>query len=117
MSLGRRRPIAAEIGNNARWAFRRHRSVSIVSILNVRCGDQVIFRGATALAAMPLLTSCAVATDFLHPAAPEIRAKREPLAAATAGANVPMGQRQVLLADRDVPDEWWTLFSRRRSTL
>ena len=28
--------------------------------------------GATALAAMMLLTSCAVSPDFLHPAAPEI---------------------------------------------
>ncbi len=69
------------------------------------------FAGATALAAMLLLTSCAVGPDFLHPAAPDItRYTREPLAAATPGANVPMGQRQVLLVDRDIPDQWWTLF-------
>jgi len=69
------------------------------------------FAGATALAATPLLTSCAVGPDFLHPAAPEItRYTREPLAAATSGANVPMGQRQILLEDRDIPDQWWTLF-------
>jgi NodT family efflux transporter outer membrane factor (OMF) lipoprotein len=69
------------------------------------------FAGATALAATPLLTSCAVGPDFLHPAAPEItRYTREPLAAATSGANVPMGPRQILLEDRDIPDQWWTLF-------
>ncbi len=69
------------------------------------------FAGTTALAAVMLLTSCAVGPDFLHPAAPEItRYTREPLAAATSGATVPMGRRQVLLEGRDIPDQWWTLF-------
>src|ERR1700683_2041791 len=69
------------------------------------------FAGTTALAAVMLLTSCAVGPDFLHPAAPELaRYPREPLAAETSGANVPMGQRQVLLENRDIPNEWWTLF-------
>ena len=69
------------------------------------------FAGTTALAAVMLLTSCAVGPDFLHPAAPEItRYTREPLAPQTSGASVPMGQRQVLLENRDIPNEWWTLF-------
>jgi NodT family efflux transporter outer membrane factor (OMF) lipoprotein len=66
--------------------------------------------GTTALAATMLLTSCAVGPDFVHPAAPDMtRYTREPLAQ-TSAADVPLGQRQILLEDRDIPQEWWTLF-------
>jgi NodT family efflux transporter outer membrane factor (OMF) lipoprotein len=59
---------------------------------------------------MPL-TSCAVGPDFVHPAAPEItRYTREPLAAQTSAANVPLGQPQAFLEGRDVPQAWWALF-------
>src|ERR1700733_494844 len=68
------------------------------------------FAGTTALAATTLLTSCAVGPDFVHPAVPEItRYTREPLAQ-TSAADVPLGRRQALLEDRDIPQEWWTLF-------
>jgi NodT family efflux transporter outer membrane factor (OMF) lipoprotein len=68
------------------------------------------FAGPTALAAAMLLTSCAVGPDFAHPAAPNItRYTREPLTQ-TSAADVPLGQRQILLEDRDIPQEWWTLF-------
>src|SRR5580704_11864082 len=68
------------------------------------------FAGPTALAAAMLLTSCAVGPDFAHPAAPNItRYTREPLTQ-TSAADVPLGQRQILLEDRDLPQEWWTLF-------
>jgi NodT family efflux transporter outer membrane factor (OMF) lipoprotein len=64
--------------------------------------------GTTAFAAVALLTSCAVGPDFLHPAAPEItRYTREPLAPQTTAA---AGQRQRFVEDRDIPQEWWTVF-------
>jgi NodT family efflux transporter outer membrane factor (OMF) lipoprotein len=69
------------------------------------------FAGATALAAVMLLTSCAVGPDFAHPAAPEItRYTREPTPSQTSAADVPLGRRQRLIEGRDIPDEWWTLF-------
>jgi len=69
------------------------------------------FAGAAALAVAMLLTGCAVGPDFVHPAPPEItRYTREPLAAETSAANVPLGQRQIFLEGRDVPQGWWTLF-------
>ncbi len=66
--------------------------------------------GATAFAAVMLLTSCAVGPDFLHPAAPEItRYTREPLAAQTSATDAPTGQRQRFVVGRDIPQEWWAL--------
>src|ERR1700677_3368301 len=65
----------------------------------------------TALAVSMLVTSWAVGPDFAHPAAPEItRYTREPLAAQTAGADLPTGRRQIFVDGRDVPQQWWTLF-------
>jgi NodT family efflux transporter outer membrane factor (OMF) lipoprotein len=65
----------------------------------------------TALAVSMLVSSCAVGPDFAHPAAPEItRYTREPLAAQTAGADLPAGRRQIFVDGRDVPQQWWTLF-------
>jgi len=62
---------------------------------------------ATALAALVLLTSCAVGPDFRHPAAPDItRYTREPLALRTASA----GEPQRFAMDRDIPQQWWALF-------
>jgi NodT family efflux transporter outer membrane factor (OMF) lipoprotein len=70
--------------------------------------------GATALAVVTLLTSCAVGPDFLHPAAPEItRYTREPLATQTSAADAPTGQRQRFAVGRDIPQEWWKLFRSR----
>jgi NodT family efflux transporter outer membrane factor (OMF) lipoprotein len=64
--------------------------------------------GATALAAVTLLASCAVGPDFVHPAAPEItRYTREPLAPHTSSS---AGQSQHFVAGRDIPKEWWAVF-------
>ncbi len=69
-----------------------------------------VFLSATALAAVMLLTSCAVGPDFLHPAAPEItRYTREPLSQAVS-ADLPSGQKQQFVSGRDIPQEWWRLF-------
>src|SRR5690349_11040274 len=63
-----------------------------------------------ALAAVMLVTGCAVGPDFLHPAAPEIiRYTREPLAH-TSSTDVASGQRQIFAPGRDIPEQWWTLF-------
>jgi NodT family efflux transporter outer membrane factor (OMF) lipoprotein len=67
--------------------------------------------GSTAVAAVVLLTSCAVGPDFQHPAAPEItRYTREPLASQTSSADGPVGQRQHFVDGRDISKEWWTAF-------
>jgi NodT family efflux transporter outer membrane factor (OMF) lipoprotein len=68
-------------------------------------------KSAAALAAVTLLTSCAVGPDFLHPAAPEItRYTREPLAPQTSSADAPNGEKQHFVAGRDIPKAWWKLF-------
>jgi NodT family efflux transporter outer membrane factor (OMF) lipoprotein len=67
--------------------------------------------GGTAVAAVVLLTSCAVGPDFQHPAAPEItRYTREPLAPQTSSADGAEGQRQHFVDGRDISKEWWTAF-------
>jgi NodT family efflux transporter outer membrane factor (OMF) lipoprotein len=72
---------------------------------------RLFFPGVPALAALVLLTSCAVGPDFLHPAAPEIsRYTREPLAPSTTAAAAPSGQSQHFVEGRDIPKEWWALF-------
>ena len=65
----------------------------------------------TALAAVTLLSSCAVGPDFRAPAAPEItRYTREPLASRTSAADATGGQPQQFEPGRDIPQQWWTLF-------
>ena len=67
--------------------------------------------GATALAAVMVLTSCAVGPDFLHPAVPEDAGyTKEPLAPRTSSTDAPTGQPQHFVAGRDIPQEWWALF-------
>jgi NodT family efflux transporter outer membrane factor (OMF) lipoprotein len=67
--------------------------------------------GATALAAVMVLTSCAVGPDFLHPAAPEVGGyTKEPLAPRTSSTDAPTGGTQHFVQGRDIPQEWWTLF-------
>jgi NodT family efflux transporter outer membrane factor (OMF) lipoprotein len=69
------------------------------------------FAGTTALAAVALLTSCAVGPDFAHPAAPEIsRYTRDPISAQTSPAGGADGQRQAFIQGRDIPQDWWTMF-------
>jgi NodT family efflux transporter outer membrane factor (OMF) lipoprotein len=67
--------------------------------------------GATAVAAVTLLASCAVGPDFLHPAAPtDAGYTKETLASRTASSDTPTGQTQHFASGRDVPQEWWALF-------
>jgi NodT family efflux transporter outer membrane factor (OMF) lipoprotein len=77
------------------------------------CGPSVrwLRKGATALAAAMLLTSCAVGPDFLHPAAPDVeRYTQEPLALHTSSTDAPTGRSQRFATGRDIPQEWWALF-------
>jgi NodT family efflux transporter outer membrane factor (OMF) lipoprotein len=67
--------------------------------------------GISALAAVTLLTSCAVGPDFVHPAAPDItRYTREPLDPQTSSTDVATGQHQRFVNGRDIPQEWWRVF-------
>jgi len=67
--------------------------------------------GVPALAAVMLLTSCAVGPDFRSPAAPEVnRYTKEPLEARTSSTDAPTGQTQHFVQGRDIPQDWWTLF-------
>ncbi|HML08772.1 MAG TPA: efflux transporter outer membrane subunit [Xanthobacteraceae bacterium] len=66
--------------------------------------------GPTALAAA-LLAACAVGPDFRAPAAPDVeRYTKEPLAPRTSSTDAPTGRSQHFVGDRDIPQEWWTLF-------
>ncbi|MGB6538274.1 MAG: efflux transporter outer membrane subunit [Xanthobacteraceae bacterium] len=66
---------------------------------------------AAALAAVMLLTGCAVGPDFAQPAPPQItRYTREPLASSAATGGGPAGGRQYFEQSRDVPAGWWKLF-------
>jgi NodT family efflux transporter outer membrane factor (OMF) lipoprotein len=64
-----------------------------------------------ALAAMTLVSGCAVGPDFHRPAPPAIEGyMRPPLAATTEAADVAGGQAQRLILGGEVPYDWWTLF-------
>jgi NodT family efflux transporter outer membrane factor (OMF) lipoprotein len=63
------------------------------------------------LAAMALLSGCAVGPDFHRPAPPTVSGyTRAPLSPETATAEAPGGEAQRFRADQDVVDQWWTLF-------
>src|SRR5580704_3989170 len=65
--------------------------------------------GIASLAA--LLTGCAVGPDFKRPAPPPVeRFTANPLPAETTAADIKGGEAQQLIAGRDLPAEWWTLF-------
>ncbi len=69
------------------------------------------FASTAALAALGLLTSCAVGPDFRVPAAPETeRYTLEPLKPRTSSSDAPNGRSQHFVTGRDIPQEWWTLF-------
>jgi NodT family efflux transporter outer membrane factor (OMF) lipoprotein len=58
----------------------------------------------------PIL-GCAVGPDFHTPDAPTVaRFPTTPLADETVSTDVPAGQAQRFVSDRDIPAEWWTLF-------
>lgn len=64
-----------------------------------------------ALTALTLMAGCAVGPDFQRPAPPAVTGyTRGPLPAKTASAEVSGGEEQSFVADRDIPEQWWTLF-------
>ena len=66
--------------------------------------------GAAILAAA-VVSACAVGPDFHAPAAPATaRYTRAPEPAATVAAEGRSGAAQTLIADRDIPADWWTVF-------
>ena len=78
--------------------------------------DTIRSGGAARVCAPALLTSlllagCAVGPDFKKPDAPQVAGYTpQPLASATAGAATEGGDVQHLVAGRDIPGDWWTLF-------
>jgi NodT family efflux transporter outer membrane factor (OMF) lipoprotein len=63
------------------------------------------------LAAVALLSGCAVGPDFHRPAPPTVSGyTRESLSPQTASAEVPGGEAQRFQPDQDVVEQWWTLF-------
>ena len=63
------------------------------------------------------LTGCAVGPDFERPGAPEVEGySREPLAAKTSSAGITGGEEQRFVKDLDIPGQWWTYSTPRRST-
>jgi NodT family efflux transporter outer membrane factor (OMF) lipoprotein len=67
--------------------------------------------GATALAAVIGLASCAVGPDFLHPKAPEVTGyTKEPLTPQTSSTDAPTGKPQHFTPGHDIAQEWWRLF-------
>ena len=70
---------------------------------------------AIACVALPLV-GCAVGPDFHAPAAPaSTRFTETPVAVHTVSAATPGGNAQRLIAERDIPGDWWALFARRKS--
>ncbi len=66
---------------------------------------------AAALASALLLAACEVGPDFTRPAAPAAAGYAPaPLAEKTASAPVAAGEAQRIVADLDIPGQWWTLF-------
>ena len=74
-----------------------------------------LFKSTTALAAVMLLSSCAVGPDFRVPAPPDTdRYTVGPLASRTSATDAPNGQPQHFGEGRDIPQDWWALFKSQR---
>jgi len=66
---------------------------------------------ATALAAISVVSGCAVGPNFRPPPAPVLTSYTRPsLSAKTSSADIPGGEEQRVLPDQDLPGEWWRLF-------
>jgi NodT family efflux transporter outer membrane factor (OMF) lipoprotein len=64
-----------------------------------------------ALAAVLLVTGCAVGPDFVRPEPPQTESyTAEPVPATTNAAPVAAGEAQHFLAGDEIPAQWWTLF-------
>jgi NodT family efflux transporter outer membrane factor (OMF) lipoprotein len=63
------------------------------------------------LAALALLSGCAVGPDFHRPVPPANGGyTAQPLAATSSTANVAGGEEQRFVSGRDIPQQWWELF-------
>jgi NodT family efflux transporter outer membrane factor (OMF) lipoprotein len=70
-----------------------------------------LLRAIAALAALALVSGCAVGPDFRRPATPAVDGfMRQPLAATTTSADVAGGEEQRFVQGLDIPRQWWTLF-------
>jgi NodT family efflux transporter outer membrane factor (OMF) lipoprotein len=69
------------------------------------------FRVALALAAMSLLSGCAVGPDFRHPTLPAASGyTAQPLTATSSMANTVGGEEQRFDMGKDISQQWWALF-------
>lgn len=74
-------------------------------------GTATILTALAALAALALAAGCTVGPDFQRPAAPVVAGyAREPAPAKTASAEIAGGEEQLFVPDKDIPEQWWTLF-------
>jgi NodT family efflux transporter outer membrane factor (OMF) lipoprotein len=63
------------------------------------------------LSASLLFAGCAVGPNFKRPAAPNVSGYTSSPPSATGGiANLPGGEAQQFVPNRDIPGDWWTLF-------
>lgn len=68
-------------------------------------------RALAPLAALALVSGCAVGPNFRRPAAPALADYARPsLAAKTASVDVAGGADQRFVRDQEIPHRWWTLF-------
>src|SRR5262245_43047105 len=64
-----------------------------------------------AVAAVALVSGCAVGPEFRCPAAPALTSYARPsLAAQTASSEVVGGEVQRFVPDQEISSQWWTLF-------
>jgi NodT family efflux transporter outer membrane factor (OMF) lipoprotein len=64
-----------------------------------------------ALAAVALLSGCAVGPDFHRPTPPAIDGYiSQPVTATSSTANVAGGEEQKFIKGMDIPQQWWTMF-------
>ena len=63
------------------------------------------------LSASLLFAGCAIGPNFKRPAAPNVAGYMSSPPSATGGiANLPGGEAQQFVPNRDIPGDWWTLF-------
>jgi NodT family efflux transporter outer membrane factor (OMF) lipoprotein len=66
---------------------------------------------AVLLTLVTFMSGCAVGPNFRKPAAPAVdRYTRSPMTGTGPAAEMPGGEAQRLVADRDIPAAWWMLF-------
>ena len=64
-----------------------------------------------ALAVLAVASGCTVGPDFHRPAGPAVeRYTRQPVLPTTTSVDVPGGEEQRFIEDRDLLGQWWTLF-------